>query len=200
MKDQGSGFTLLEVLVALAIFAVLSLLAYNGIKSMITSKQHITKEADQLAALQLAITRLSRDLEFAVDRPVCNEFGEERPAFVSRSHLEEELELTRSGWRNPADHQRSSLQRVAYRLMEGKLLRDSRPVSDQAYGQQQEPFSQELLDQVNNLEARFLDHSENWHNRWPPANSHSRTLPRAVKITLELEDWGEVNRLLVLTD
>lgn len=198
MKDQRYGFTLLELLVALAIFSVLSLLAYNGINSMITSKQHVEKEADRLAALQIAVTRLNLDLEQAVNRPVRNEFGEESPAFVSRSSREKDLELTRTGWRNPAGRQRSSLQRVAYRLTEGKLLRYSWPVLDRSSGQ--EPYSQTLLEQVDSLETRFLDHSGNWHDRWPPATPRSRDLPRAVEITLELEDWGEIRRLMVLTD
>lgn len=198
MKDQRSGFTLLELLVALAIFSVLSVLAYNGIESMISSKQHVEKEADRLAALQIAVTRLSRDLEQAVNRPVRNESGEEEPAFVSRFSREEELELTRTGWANPAGRRRSSLQRVAYGLNEGKLLRYSRPVLDQSSGQ--EPYSQTLLEQVDSLEARFLDHSGNWHDQWPPATPRSRDLPRAVEITLELKDWGEIRRLLVLTD
>lgn len=192
------GFTLLEMLVALAIFAVLSVLAYDGLKNMIYSRDQVEKESERLSSLQITVTRLSRDLVQAVNRPIRNEYGNERPAFLFRSFSGEGLEFTRTGWRNPAAHPRSHLQRVAYRLKEDKLLRDSWPVLDRGPGQS--PFTRTLLDRVNSFQPRFLDQLGNWQEQWPPSGSSSGALPRAVEITLNLEDWGRIRRLVVLSD
>lgn len=180
----------------MAIFAMLSVLAYSGLKAMVASRAQVEQEAERLGALQMAVNRLGRDLAQAAARPVRDQFGRERPAFLWEPGGEEGLEFTRGGWRNPAARPRSHLQRVAYRFAGGELFRDSQPVLDQAPGQ--EPYTESLLDKVDGFQARFLDSQGQWRDRWPPAESDPAALPRAAEITLELEDWGRIQRLVPL--
>ncbi len=195
---NGKGFSLLEMLVALTIFAVLSVLAYDGLKNMIASREAVSIESERLSALQLTVTRLCRELEQSVNRPVRDEFGNELPAFLSRHSNENILEFTRAGWRNPAAQARGHLQRVAYHLHKNRLVRNSWPILDRPPGQQ--PYTQFLLDRVSNFQSRFLDQLGTWREQWPPTGPGGNSLPRAVEITFDLEDWGRIRRLVVIGD
>lgn len=178
---------------ALSIFAVLSVLAYSGLKAMVASRQQVEQEAERLASLQMAITRLTRDVAQAVPRPIRGESGHELPALASDAGGN--LEFTRGGWRNPARRPRSNFQRVAYRLTGGELLRQSWPFLDRAPGQ--EPFSELLLGRVSSFQVRFLNSTGSWLEQWPP-EGEPVVLPRAAEISLELEDLGRIRRLVVL--
>jgi len=107
-------------------------------------------------------------------------------------------DLTRSGWSNPAGVPRSTLQRVAYELDDQKLRRDYWLMLDRTLDA--EPVSAVLLEQVREVKLRFLDGNQTWHEQWPPlgysAPDAPRVLPIAVEITLELEDWGRIVRLV----
>ena len=95
---RNRGFTLLELLVALAIFAVLSALAYGGLKSMLDAKNQVAAEAEKLARLQTALAMIERDLEQATARPIRDQFGERQPAMTATSGHDQVVEWTRNGW------------------------------------------------------------------------------------------------------
>jgi general secretion pathway protein J len=199
------GFTLLELLVALAVFAIMATAAYSGLRSVLFTRAAVEEENRRLAAVQLAVFRLEQDIEQALPRGIRDEYGEPQPALRGGELLSDALVLTRAGWDNPLGQPRANLQRVAYRLREGRLWRLYWIVLDR--GGAMEPRETLLLDQVSEFRVRFLDQSDAWQNDWPPpANSVAddslppdpNALPRAVEITLTLEDWGAITRLLPL--
>ncbi len=193
------GFTLIELLVALAIFALLGALAYSGLSSVLETRKQTQHKAEQLAALQLAFAVIERDVEQASTRGVRDILGEPLPALrVNHDGL---LEFTRGGWRNPGARQRSALQRVAYQFKDGKLLRLVWPVLDQA----QTSVAREtpLLSGVKSFEARFFDQTLTLQSTWPASTGDAalaRPLPRAVEISVEMEDLGRITRLLRVAD
>jgi general secretion pathway protein J len=194
-RSPAAGFTLLELVVAMALFAVLSVMTYSSLRAMLDSRHQVEEETARLAAVQITMTRLARDLGQATDREIRDEFGNRQPALISHPFRAEGLEFTRGGWRNPTGKKRSSLQRVAYRLDNGELLRSSWPTLDRDVAAK--PFSQPLIDKVSRFQVRFLDGTGNWHDEWPlPAATDP--LPLAVEVWLELEDWGRLRRLVPL--
>ncbi|MCP5158529.1 MAG: type II secretion system minor pseudopilin GspJ [Gammaproteobacteria bacterium] len=199
------GFTLLELLVALAVFAIMAIAAYSGLHSVLFTRAAVEEENRRLAAVQLAIFRLEQDIEQTVPRGIRDAYGEPQPALHGGELLSEALILTRAGWDNPLSQPRANLQRVAYRLRDGRLWRLHWNVLDQ--GGSVEPHETLLLERVREFQVRFLDQSDAWQNAWPPAASHaaanshpleSNALPHAVEIILTLEDWGAIARLLPL--
>ena len=76
----NKGFTLLELLVALTIFSLISVTVYSSLTSMITTREHLKTDSEQLQALQTAWRIIGRDIEQAVDRPVRSRYEEELPA------------------------------------------------------------------------------------------------------------------------
>jgi len=199
------GFTLLELLVALAVFAIMSIAAYSGLSNVLFTRAAVETENHRLAMTQLAFHRLEQDLEQVIPRSVRDEYGEPQPALCGNIQDSEALLFTRAGWDNPLGQPRANLQRVAYRLREGRLWRLHWDVLDR--GGLAELREIMLLDRVRELRLRFLDQDDAWRNDWPPpadnlSDSERKPkpdlLPRAVEISLTLEDWGEITRLLLL--
>ena len=192
------GFTLLELLVALSIFSVLSVMAYGGLQTVISTKQSAEKEAERIAEIQLVMMRISNDLRQSVERRIRDEYGDFLPAMQSSQNGDETMAWTRAGYRNPAQLKRSNVQRVAYKLDKKKLLRLTWPVLDRA--QDTEVFETEVLTKIESIEWRFLNNSLEWVSDWPEDNAKAEEspLPKAVEFTFELEDWGKIRRLILL--
>lgn len=192
------AFTLIEVLVALAIFGVLSLLAYTTLGQTLNSADMLTERMDRLQALQRTVQYLSNDLLQAAPRPVRDELGDSVvPALYTSLSGDFALEVTHGGWGNPAGLPRSTQQRTAYRLEDGELVRYYWTVLDRTFAN--EPIAMVLLDEVESLEFRYLQADGQWSEIWPPQDTGGaglRARPRAVEFVLTLAGEGEISRLL----
>ncbi len=202
MRDDG--FTLLELLVALAVFAVMSVMAYEGLQAMLDSQGLVRQESERLAGLQKAFVMLGRDVVQAAPRSVRDEYEDPLPAMFWQDldPLEPGIEFTRNGWRNPGGMPgRSSLQRVAYHLVDGSLERWRWPVLDRAIDSV--PIRQEVLSGVRGFSVAFLDDQGQWLDGWPAGDLDENPalltlLPRAVRFVVDVEGWGVIERQYVL--
>jgi len=198
------GFTLIELLIALSVFAVLAMLAYGGLNTMLNTRALTDQRADALRELQLAYRSVERDIDQWVPREIRDEFGTVKPSLSAGGELGASLELTRGGWRNPAEQPRSTLQRVAYGVQDDKLVRLTWLSLDRAPAAQ--PEEQELLTGVRELRLRFLDAANVWQDRWPSTDTPvvgeapvaAPPPPRAVEWVLVTERWGELRWLFRL--
>ena len=202
MNAGSRGFTLLELLVALTVFAIMSVAAYGGLRNVLFTRAAVEEQSRRLAAVQLAVFRLEQDIEQAVPRGIRDEYGEPQAALLGGELNDDRLTLTRAGWDNPLGQPRANVQRVAYRLRDGRLWRLHWDVLDR--GGLVEPRETLLLERVREFRARFLEEKD-WRDDWPPPAGDETdkkrdpdSLPRAVEIVLTLEDWGEITRLLPL--
>jgi len=197
---RARGFTLLEVLVAVVIFGIISILAYGGYNQLIRQSEIVESSATRTRAIQSTVQRMAEDFEMLEPRPIREPLGETlEPALrAGGTRVDTLLDLTRSGWTNPAGLTRSTLQRVTYRLMDNKLERAYWNALDRTLTT--EPTSAVLLDKVRTASFRFMDQNQTWHDQWPPLGYSGpdavRLRPIAVEVTLELEDWGKLVRLL----
>jgi general secretion pathway protein J len=199
-RRNHAGFTLLELLVAMGIFAVIGAMALGGLNAVVDQTTIAREQMDRLNRLQRAIRLMSGDFNSLVPRYVRDELGtaDEGPLLADGRLFGVELRLTRGSWPNPAGlPHRGTLQRVQYRLDDDKLIREYWPVVDHVLGQ--EPRSEELLSGVNEFKLLYLDNQDEWQTQWPPAQNGTTVAsqrPRAVRILLDLQDWGPVERLL----
>ena len=185
-----AGFTLLEILVALAVFAIVSVLATRILGSIVDLADATGERGAALADVQRALAVVERDVEQMVRRPVRDELGDLGPAVaIGGATL---VEFTRQGWQNPLAKPRTTLQRVAYAHRGEQLLRLYWPVLDRAPGSA--PVVQVLLDGV--AEADFIAHDDvdQEHRYWPPGKESGVDLA-AVELRLQTAAFGRLARL-----
>lgn len=195
---RSRGMTLIELLVAVFAFAILATLAYTALGQMLNNSDLLTARMQRVQEIQFAMRYLEADLLQAAPRPVRDELGETyRFALLSDLSSQFALEVTRTGWTNPAGLPRSTMQRLAYQLVDGELVRYHWYVLDRTFTNQ--PVQTALLTDVDAILFRFLVPGGDWSETWPPLNAttaNPRGLPRAVEIRLTLADEGEITRIV----
>lgn len=166
---SAHGFTLIEVVIAIAIFAVIATMAIGGLKAVLTANQITSVDADQLAQLQLAMLIMERDVEQMTDRPITDQNGQVQDAVLARANY---LEFTRGGYANPFGQQnRSTLQRVAYTIRNGQLIRTTWPELDRAPTTQ--AINHILLNHITTIAFQFMDNHQQFYDSWPPPNQNN---------------------------
>lgn len=188
-----AGFTLLEMLVALAVFALLSGAAVLALAHAADQQAAVRAHLDRIAGLQLAHGLLQADLsQAALRRTRRPDGGADRHAFNASPHDPRLplLAFVRHGWDNPGDAPRASLQYVEYRISEGRLERSTRHDLD---GARVGP-PQVLLDGVRAASVAF--HAQGrWNDGWIGGLD---ALPDAVALDLDLDHVGRVRQVFLL--
>lgn len=181
-----AGFTLVEMLVALVIFALLAGAGVGILRASIDSQAAVDQrlaEAGQIGRLHAV---LASDLGQALDRPSRGP-GEERPAFFGDSQA---MGLVRAGWSNLDDEQRSTLQRVEWRVEAGGLARiGHRRLDGPSEGQ---PAI--LADRLSRVSLRY----RRADGGWGPAFRSTTEEPLPAAVELVLSRAGEAPVTLVL--
>ena len=220
VSSRQRGFTLLEVLVAIAIFAMISAMAYSGLANVLRANEHIEKERAAWRELALLYLRMEEDIGQMRSRTIRNAYGVppslsalQAQATDSRALGAPEIEFTRGGIFLPAldvtqtqqpppqvkRPVRSDLQRVAYRLNEGILSRLTWPNLDRS--PESRPQETVVLKDVMEFQLRYYVPKAGWVNSWPMIGNPPPSLtdlPSGVEVRLVLKGRGEFKRLFLI--
>lgn len=210
------GFTLLELLIAVAIFALIGLAGYRLLNSVIGGYEYTRERSLSFSALHKAVTIIEQDLRQLSQRPVRDELGSMTPALAAQYRGGLPLEFTRSAGWNPqlsaeddAARQTGSVQnadtvpaqgvkqRIAYRIENQQLQRLVWPVLDRA--PDSEPRVQILLEDVSGLQIALLGDAGQWQAFWPVEDAQGqidfRALPRGIRIAFRHTKYGRIERV-----
>ncbi|MBD3837082.1 MAG: type II secretion system minor pseudopilin GspJ [Brevundimonas sp.] len=194
VRRVRDGFTLVEVLVALAVFALIAAAGALVLARTIDTRFVVHEHAERIAELQRMRALLKADLAQAAPRRTRAPTGRPLPRALMGQTVPGDpvLTLVRAGWSNPDGAARPSLQRVEYRVVEDRLERRASTYLD---GARAGP-PQVLYRGVSDVAVTFIqDGSE------APAflSSRDRPLPQAVRIVMTLDGLGRVDQLFAVS-
>lgn len=195
-RNKQAAFTLVELLVALAIFAIMSAFAYRGLSAMLDSREALQRESRKWRDVTLFIGRIERDLAAVLDRTAVGAAGTAQSPVSSalEGAAREGLALTRSG--SPLqENALAAPQRIAYRWAEGRIERLTWSGVDIA--PREVPAAVTVLPQAASVAFRFLDPRGEWRASWGLPGSNER-LPAAVEVALTLASGERIVRLVDL--
>jgi general secretion pathway protein J len=204
---RRAGFTLVEVMIAIFIAAVMFSIGYGVLNQGLTENESLKTKQARVTEIQRGMRVMAQDFAQLAARPARDTQGSGQllPAISADNRDNTLVVFSRTGWSNPAGVQRPAEQRVRYRFIDGSLVREYWLALDSALAA--EPRQRIILTRLKSVEIRFLDPaSRTWHNEWPaltvtgpvgPANIDEMlmTRPLLIELTLELEDWGRVQRV-----
>jgi general secretion pathway protein J len=195
------GFTLIELLVAMAVVAIIGVIAFTGLSNVIEQQSFAAERIERWREVQFAMRVIVQDLSQTHPRVVRDEAGVSFvPSFSADPTKQFALEFSRGGWSNPAGFSRGTVLRVAYDVEEDTLVRFHWPVADRTLATP--PVRVELLTGIVAMSVLFIDDSGESHTEWPPVpvgGGRLSSRPRAVEFNIELEDYGEIWRLIETT-
>jgi general secretion pathway protein J len=199
LRQKSAGFTLLELLISMSIFATLGLGAYQMLQTVADSHERVRSSADAFTGLNLAFSIIQRDFTQFAPRPVRDEYGEFLPPIVFENE-DYIVEFTRRGWSNPAGRQRSRLQRVAYSIDfdEETLTRHFWKVLDRA--EDSEPISQLLLEGVTDFRVTGFGGDESEIETEFTLEEEGTAVPLAMEVVITTNALGESYRLFQMVE
>lgn len=224
-RARQRGFTLLEMMVALAIAAAIATMAYQALDSASRGAERSREVMESINRLDRAWQIISADLRHILAPEQGGPTGLRNPfaadPFGGIGQEERLMLFTRHSWLNPMERLRSDLQEVSYRLEEGTLWRDYRPVRNRPFDEydfEEQALRQRLLEGVTSVELRFLsqallarsgrsaldgdDYLRDWAEAWPDPDQvggNPAELPLAVLVRIEMEGVGVSERLFEIT-
>ncbi len=199
IQAKYSGFTLIEVLVAVAIFAIMGTIATLALKRIFIHKQILSQHIQEMNQLQMAVTMLRLDISQMIDRPVRDKKGSIEQSVTGSSS---QITFTRTGNVNPLGYFNiSHLQRISY-SGGGVLNRAAWPVLDNA--PQTKSSNRELLKDVSNWKLTYLNEQLERYSSWPARNANKSTnseekpnpIPTAVEVEFNYKNQGLITVLI----
>ncbi|RUR08280.1 GspJ family T2SS minor pseudopilin variant LspJ [Legionella sp. km772] len=197
---RSKGFTLLEILIALTIFAILATITSSSLYYAFTTREKVNLQADRLNALQLAVSIMQQDTSQIVDRAIR---GNEMRLFPVIVGQPEYMEFTRDGLTNPKSiNKRSSLKRVAFACLEGKLIHRTWSTLDSIDRNKYQ--DKVLIDNLDECHFSYLNHNlqslPEWREQALSLDQRAETFPTALQISLSLKDWGKMSLLFIVPE
>jgi general secretion pathway protein J len=231
-SSRPRGFTLIELIVALFITAIIFSVGYGAINQALRSHEELKDHQGRLSEVQNAVRAMVQDFSELAARPIRDPLGQNWLACITTQMSNslaggaassssgtsaaapaapddddddstappddggpDLVAFTRGGWANPAGIQRPTLERVSYRFANGTLRRMHWMVLDDV--EASVPVRRDVLTHVKSVSFRFMNDARQWTTEWPPLGATGlRSRPFAVEITLELEDWGHIVRVV----
>lgn len=187
------GFTLVELLVAVTVFAVVAMLAWRGLDAIVRARRVLDGQASDLAMLQRAMARFEQDLDAALPRPRRNPRGALEPALAGTPEgLDASAWLSAPGATGAAP----SPQRVSWACTGGELRRTHWASPDHA--ETASGRERTMLEKLSHCRLRYLAGDGLAADRWPPPGLAPDALPRGIELSFAFQGHGEFRRVVEL--
>ncbi|MCB1607541.1 MAG: type II secretion system minor pseudopilin GspJ [Xanthomonadales bacterium] len=192
LRQRDSGFTLLELIIAVAVFALVAAMAQAGLSAVVRAAEANRQAAEDNRETELLLLRLDRELAQIVARPVRGAYGDTRAALIGSADRIEYSSLSFFDGAQVAPVRRGVELRGKQLVLWEQLRLDAGPGTARRETVLAEP--------VERLRFAFLDDGE-LADRWPSKRGQpDEALPRAVQLEIELPAFGAVERVIELPE
>ena len=198
-RAASGGFALIELLVAVAIFAVLAVMTQQALVATLLAETRLSVQRSDLAELLRAVTVLGRDLENIAPRGIRGSREGSEPVLMLGADGRT-LTFTRGGLPNPAGLPRSGFQRIHYALGRGGEGIERRVWRLLDPAPAQKPVVEILIPDVVRMRFRVWSREGEWQSTWPdPEDPGTRSrLPEGIEAVLETRRFGTIRRVVSL--
>ncbi len=197
-RKNNLGFTLIEMLIAIAIFAFVAAISYSTLNNTLINREGFELNNERFEELGLAIQIIDKDFKQVINAPIPNPFGSSLtiPALSAGGDTDTLIEFSRAGWPNPLSQTRGEIQRVAYRIEDNTLIREYWSVLNRDSSAKAREIK--LLSNIDEVKFLFLDDKGSTSNTWPQDSTASTDLPSGIEIELKTQRWGDIRRVYVV--
>lgn len=194
-KRLTCGFTLLEMLLAVAIFSMSSIIVYTALNAIIKSNILIKTKTHELTKLHRVISLLERDISHSfIYRTLANNNFGKGGIVAGIGVLDSDsfgIYILRNNKLNTKIFVKYQLEKLGYRLKDSCLERLSYLTLDNT--KKSELKISCILSGVNYFRVRTLYHGK-WFNEW----NRDDLLPQSIEVTLDIKNFGIVRRVILL--
>jgi len=199
MKKQA-GFTLLEVLIALVVFAIIASITSSAMYYAFNTRARLKIQADRLSHLQTGLVILTRDTRQIIDRSVR---GNDMVIYTGLIGQKDSVEFTRGGLVNPNGvERRSTLQRIALICRDKQLFRRRWDILDTL--DRNRYRESVLIENLADCDFKYINHQGQVLNDWNAQSIHQEEqlepLPKAIQLNINLADWGKGSFLFLIPE
>ena len=197
---KQKGFTLIEILIALAVFTILATITTSVLYNAFTTRSRVNEQSNRLNELQLAVSLMQQDTTQTIERAIRSNEMRMLPAFIGQANY---LEFTRDGVVNPGSiRKQSTLKRVAYVCQEGALIRRSWNTLDTINHNHYE--DKLLLSHLTDCHFGYLNQTlqilPEWREQAVTLNQRKEPFPKAIQVNLTLQNMGDINLLFTIPE
>ena len=200
MTTRNDGYTLIEVIIALALFALVTTLSATVIKQAFDTRAQLMATTDRLHAVELVVSLLQRDSAHITNRAIRSTDKQLFPPFIGESNY---LEFTRNGIVNPnAMQKRSTMKRVALLCEQKRLIRRTWLSLDAP--SHHKFMDKILLDNLEHCTFSYLSQTQEQLSEWRPyalGKKQSKTvLPSAILLRIKPEKLGQATLFFIIPE
>lgn len=179
----NKGYTLIEILIALVVFAIVMTIITSALFNIYNTQLSLTQQQQNLFALQKTMMIMERDFEQAINRKSANESA----VRFNPSQRQAPLHFTTIAFSSlPVETPFIQLSRVSYFINNNQLIR------------QTETNKQVLLNNVTQIQWRFFDEKQRSYALWPPVQQMSAMIPRGIAVQLTFSGGPQLERTFLL--
>lgn len=183
-KKHQQGMTLLELLIATVIMAIMAGMGFIGINAMVEASSRVELKSRQVQQQSMVLTQVSRDVASAISSrqqvsQVSSDFTGDSTRF-ELTRFEQALLPGVSEGQNMGD-----VIQVAWYLRNGQLFRSSRPSVQKNNSQ---AWRDQLMGEVKGWRCEYRDISGQWQPKWPNTPSEHVLLPKVIKCQVTAAD------------
>ena len=176
------GFTLIEVLISLAILSIIAIVSTNFLQSSIDLRNQSKSKVDDIKVFNLGVSTIRRDLMSTVNLPMRDNFGNQLPNFIGSNT---DKKITFLGFINRIDSLRSSISRIEYLFDDTKFIRRIYFTADPY--DYDDHIDSVIFDNIDDVEISFLSDNR-WFTEWPAGQTAAYKIPKLVKIEINDKD------------